>query len=82
MLVEAIVVEQAMQVKRAIVEAAIVVEQATQVKRATVEAAIVVEQAMQVKRAIVEAASGFDHKHEGRPGQTPEQAPHQTTSMV
>ena len=44
--------------------------------------AIVVEQAMQVKRAIVEAASGFDHKHEGRPGQTPEQAPHQTTSMV
>ena len=44
--------------------------------------AIVVEQAMQVMEATAEAASGFDHKHEGRPGQTPEQAPHQTTNMV
>ena len=43
---------------------------------------IVVEQALQVMKAIVETASGFDHKHEGRPGQTPEQAPHQTTNMV
>ena len=44
--------------------------------------AIVVEQAMQVMEATAEAASGFDHKHERRPGQTAEQAPRQTTKSV
>ena len=44
--------------------------------------AIVVRQAMKVMKAIVKPASGFDHKHEARPGQTPEQAPRQTTKTV
>ena len=49
---------------------------------AVIVEASVVEQAMQVMKANVEAASGFDHKHEGRQGQTPEQAPHQATNIA
>ena len=31
---------------------------------------------MRVMNAIAEAATDFDRKHEGRPGQAPDQAPH------